>query len=80
MIMKKILWMIPALALASPVLATGVYEAHNKWPGMEREHNHGDCDHKECKAGDPVGVPEPGTAALLVLGIGGIIAATRRRR
>jgi len=56
-----------AVAWSAPVSA-GVYEAHNKKPGVyQRE-----------VGDDATSVPEPGTMALLAMGIGGL--ALRRRR
>lgn len=56
-----------AVAWSAPVSA-GVYEAHNKQPGVTRA----DDD------STTTSVPEPGTMALLAMGLGGL--ALRRRR
>ena len=51
----------------SASVSAGVYQAHNKQPGYQRE-----------VGDDATSVPEPGTMALLAMGIGGL--ALRRRR
>ena len=76
---RTFLALLPALTLAAPAFAMSVDEPHDKNYGVFAR-DHGDCDHKECKAGDPAGVPEPGTLGLLLLGLGGVLIATRRRK
>jgi len=69
---KSTLFAVASLCAASAVawtvpVSAGVYQAHNKQPGYQRE-----------VGDDAVSVPEPGTMALLAMGIGGL--ALRRRR
>ena len=83
--MRKLTWLIPAVALAIPTFAAEVNEPHNKFPGPVRALGNA-CDNDahdpaKCKAApQPASVPEPGTAALLVLGLGGLALATWRRK
>jgi hypothetical protein len=57
-------------AWSIPASAEGVYEQHDKQP-LRLGHD---------RSTDPTGVPEPGTMALLALGLGGLGLAPLRRR
>ena len=73
---------MPAAADMGSAYGSSVRFAHDKWPGVReqatctdpgRNDGDGDCD-------DVTGAPEPGTLALLALGLGGIGVLRSRKR
>jgi hypothetical protein len=67
-----VLWSVPA---AADGFGTDRV-AHDKWPGAD-----GYPSRDRSDPGPTTGLPEPGTLALLTLGLGGLgLAALRRKR